>query len=187
MPSDLQSAPPVDALVGAVLRRVSTDLEMMLGHDLSLGRARVQRMTSRPAGARRVHVSFRLGLSPDGVTWSQGTVLFPLPDAIAMACFLLMIPDDEVQGRRREGHPDESLKDAMMEIGNMLAGAVGAGLGEARLAGWKVRSEGCQGVRADVRPALDYTEGDELVVARVEARLGPFEPFELLLLLPAIG
>jgi hypothetical protein len=48
------------------------------------------------------------------------------------------------------------------------------------------RSDGCQGVRADVRPALSYREGQPLLVARARARVHHFEPCELILVLPAL-
>ena len=50
-----------------------------------------------------------------------------------------------------------------------------------------MHSEGCQGVRADVRPAFPYEEGSELIVARVGACFDPFPPFELILMLPPVG
>jgi hypothetical protein len=42
-------------------------------------------------------------------------------------------------------------------------------------------------VRAGVRPALGYVEGDELVVARGRARVHHFEPFEMILMLPSLA
>jgi len=48
-----------------------------------------------------------------------------------------------------------------------------------------VRSEGCQGVRADVRPAFAYDEGSELIVGRAHMTLHDFDPFGVVLMLPA--
>jgi hypothetical protein len=42
-------------------------------------------------------------------------------------------------------------------------------------------------VRAGVRPALCYVEGEELVVARARVRVHHFEPFEMILMLPALA
>jgi len=68
-------------------------------------------------------------------------------------------------------------------VGKILASACHAVLGRA-LPGNSTRSAGCQGVRANVRPAFDYQEGDRLLVARVRARLAQFEPCEVILVLP---
>src|SRR5439155_229332 len=75
----------------------------------------------------------------------------------------------------------------MLGRGNMIGSATGTALAELGLARWSVRSEGCQGVRAGVRPALSYVEGSELVVGRITTRLDPFPACQLVLILPALG
>jgi hypothetical protein len=181
------SLPTDEALVNAVLGRVTRDLGMILGHDLSVENPRVERARSRPAGAGRIHISFKLGLRREGARQRHGALLVPLPEAVTMACFLLMIPDETVVARREETGLDSTLKDAMLEIANMVGGATSTALAEQGVAGWSVRSEGCQGVRADVRPAFPYEEGSELVVGRATARFESFQPFEMILMLPALG
>jgi hypothetical protein len=172
------------ALVGGILRRLNADLGMILGRELVFAAPRLERVGARPAGKGCIHISFKLAFRSESGAKRHGALLVPLPDAITMACFLLMIPEETVTARREETSLDTALKDAMLEIGNMIGGATNTALAELGLAGWSARSEGCQGVRADVRPAFPYTEGSELVVARVETNLEPFAPFELLLLLP---
>lgn len=179
---------PSDAvLVEGILKRIAGDLEMMLGHTLRLGAQRLERAHTRPAGAGQVHISFKLALGSPGSPGSYGALLVPLREALTMGCFLLMVPEDQVALRREDPGPDATLKDALLEIGNMVAGATQTALAELGLAGWSARSEGCQGVRADVRPAFPYVEGSELVVARFEAGLEPFAAFEALLILPVLG
>lgn len=174
-------------LIGTILERVGQSLEAIMGCDLGQSALTVARERTRPAGKATVHISFKLGFSHDGGRTLHGALLVPLPEAITMACFLLMMPEDAVASRRAELTLDPSLKDAMLEIGNLIGSAGNTALAALGAAGWSVRSEGCQGVRADVRPAFPYAEGDELVVGRVTARLAPFPPFELILMLPPLG
>lgn len=171
-------------MVAAILARIGEDLGMMLGHDVEFAVPRVERARTRPAGTGKVHISFKLGFVPRTGGKRHGAVLVPLPDAITMSCFLLMIPDESVASRRTETAPDATLKDALLEIGNMIGGAVNTALDTLGLAGWSARTEGCQGVRPGVRPAFPYEEGSELVVARVGMLLAPFPVFDLILILP---
>lgn len=179
---------PTDAqLVGAILRRLNLDLGMMLGRELAFAAPRLERARTRPAGQGSIHISFKLAFRPEGGEHRHGALLVPLASAITMACSLLMMPEETVMQRREEAVLDPALKDAMLEIGSMIGGATNTVLAELGLAGWSARSEGCQGVRADVRPAFSYPEGSELVVGRVATTFEPFPPFELLLLVPALG
>jgi hypothetical protein len=181
------STPPADAvLVDGILGRIARELGMMLGHELVLDGARVERATSRPAGAGSIHVSFKLGFAAADGTERFGSLLVPLPDAITMAGYLLMMADEAVAARREERTLDTPLKNAMLEIGNMLASAAGSVLTELGLARWSVRSVGCQGVRDGIRPAFPYVEGSELVVGRAAARFEPFPACEHVLILPVL-
>ncbi len=179
--------PPADeAFVAAVFRRVANDLGMILGQALSFEDERTERVAARPAGPGQVHISFKFALQGAHGVERHGALLVPLPDAIAMACFLLMIPEETVTPWRQVTTLDPALKDAMLEIGSMVGSATGSALKDLELAGWSARTTGCQGVRADVRPAFPYEEGSALVVGRARTQLGSFEPFELLLMLPAL-
>lgn len=182
------STPAADAaLVDGILGQIARELGMMLGHELVMDAARIERATSRPAGTGSVHVSFKLGFAAADGNELFGCLLVPLADAITMAAFLLMIAEDAVAARREEPTLDAALKNAMLEIGNMIASAAGSSLPELGLARWSVRSAGCQGVRDGVRPAFAYVEGSELVVGRTAARFDPFPASELILILPELG
>ena len=112
------------------------------------------------------------------------TLLIPLPDAITLASFLMMLPDETVRERRNLTSLDAALKDAMLEIGNFVGGAVDAALRALETNVSRVRFEGCQGVRADIRPALVYREGDPLIVGRAKVAIGAYEPTEMIVMLP---
>ena len=187
MPPSTTTLPTDAALVSGVLGRMARDLGTVMGHDVRLGSPLVTRARARPAGAGGVHISFKLCFSAAAGEEKHGALLVALREALTMGCYHLMLPDERVAALREEPAPDAALKDALLELGSMLGGAAGTALAELGLAGWSVRSSGCQGVRAGVRPAFPYAEGSELVVARLPAELEPFPPFELILLLPALG
>ena len=174
------------AVISAILERVGQDLGSIIGRDLAFTQLTVGREHTRPAGKGLIHISFKLGLTREGGSRHFGSLLIPLPEAITMACFLLIIPVEVVAARRKELTLDSALKDAMLEIGNMVGGASNTALAGLGAAGLSLRSEGCQGVRPDVRPAFPYQEGSELMVGRANARFEPFPPFELILILPPI-
>lgn len=180
--SDLRDA----TLIRGVLERVTHDLGAVMGCEFALERSEVERARTRPAGAGKVHISFKLGLSKDGGPMRFGSLLVPLPEAITMASLLLMAPEETLDSQREAATLDPSTKDAMLEIGNMVAAASSTALAALGAAGWTAHSEGCQGVRADVRPAFPYEEGSELVVGRSVARIGPYPSFGMILMLPAL-
>ncbi len=175
------------ALIQALLERMGQDLGVILGRELPLTMLDVTRARSRPAGKGRVHISFKLGLAKEGEPKRFGALLVPLPEAITMASFLLMLPEEAAASRREDSTLDAATKDALLEIGSLLGSASATALATLGAAGWSVHSEGCQGVRADVRPAFPYEEGSELVVARVGTCLDPFPPFEKILMLPPVS
>lgn len=167
------------------LGRLASDLALVVDREISVEEVSVQRLDRRVAGTGRIHISFKLGFRWQDER-AQGCVLVPLPEALALSSYLLMAPDEEVDARRAALTLDRGSKEAMLELGNFVAGACDAVLREL-LGGPSVRSEGCQGVRPDVRPKLDYREGSELVVARARARIGDFPPFELVAMFPVLG
>ena len=173
-------------LAASVLGRMATDLSMIMDREFVVEDAQVERRTQRPVGGSQVHLSFKLGIEVGG--WSrQGCLLVPLPDAIALAAFLMMLPDGEVAQERHRTELDGPFKEALLEVGKFLAGACDSVLRPALPLESTTRSDGCQGVRANVRPALSYSEGDELLVVRARARVHDFEPFELILTLPTFA
>jgi len=104
-----------------------------------------------------------------------------------MASLLLMRSEEEIAERRGLQHLDAAQKDALLEIGSLIGASLNTAVAELGLAGWSARSEGCQGVRAGVRPAFPYEEGSELIAGRAAGRIAGFPDFELLLLLPPLG
>jgi hypothetical protein len=173
-----------EELAGAVFQRLADDLAMIVDRKIAIGEVRAERSHRRIAGAGTIHISFMLGLQQERRT-SHGCILVPLPEAISLASFLMMLPDDLVEQQRGATELDRPMKDAMLELGNFLAGAVDAVFRRWYPDELFVRPEGCQGVRADVRPAFPYEEGSELFVARARASVASFPEFELILMLPA--
>lgn len=171
-------------LIEGIFSRIGSDLEAILDHELLFEEVQTERASSRAAGQGQVHISFKLGVQRED-EWLHGSLLIPLPDAISMACFLMMAPDDVVEANRTLAAPDEAMKDAMLEVGNFVAGAADSVLRTWFPEDRTVRSEGCQGVRADIRPAFPYAEGDELIVGRASACLHSYPAFEMTLMLPA--
>lgn len=171
------------AVALAILKRVVDDLAMIVDRRFSVADEKVHRIDRRTAGKRDVHISFMLRFEVEGEE-CFGTLLVPLADAISLACYLMMMPDDAVAERRFDTDLDGSTKDAILEVGNFVGGAADAVLREQHGAAVRAKSAGCQGVRADVRPAFPYEEGSELTLAIGTAQLHDFEPFDILLMLP---
>jgi hypothetical protein len=190
-PSNVET--PVEATVNAIAKervvsialRIADDLSTIVDRTLALSNVTVEKIDARVAGKGVVHIAFKLRFER-AVDALYGALLVPLPDALALAGCLTMMPDDQVALQRKATELDAGMKDAIVELGNFVAGAVDAVMRESRANIARARSAGCQGVRADVRPAFPYTEGQELVLVRATARLHEFEPFELLLMLPNV-
>ncbi len=178
--------PATLTLVARAFDRITSNLAVLLNRSIVYDEVTADVVDSRVAGAGQVHLSFKLGLSKEG-EHGQGCVLVPLPDAISLAGYLLMLPDSIVADARGHSDLDDDLKDAMLEVGNFVAGAINEALRSTGEGGATVRSDGCQGVRADVRPAFGYDEGSELLVGRARVRVHEFPEFEMILMLPAFA
>lgn len=172
-------------LVQGLLGRVASDLGVILDRDIAIESVVSERRNARVAGAGCVHISFRLGIEIGGQS-REGCLLVPLAEAVSLAGYMMMLTDEEVARERNRKDLDEPFKEALLEVGKFLAGACDTVLRRLVSEGASTRSRGCQGVRADVRPAFEYEEGDELIVARARARVHDFEPCELVLMLPAL-
>jgi len=98
---------------------------------------------------------------------------------------MMSVPDAAVVSHRRKADLDETTKDALLEVGNMTGGAINDTMRSAS-PGTLVQFFGCQGVRANVRPAFPYAEGDQLVVGRAQARIHEFPAFELIVMFPRL-
>ncbi|MBK7641981.1 MAG: hypothetical protein IPJ19_02860 [Planctomycetes bacterium] len=171
--------------IDEIFQRIAGDLSMIADRELKVQHAEVQRTTARVAGAKLVHISFKLGFEHAGQI-THGSLLIPLPDSIALACYLMMMPDDGVKSKRNLSSFDSGTKDAMLEIGNFIGGAADAALRSIGLDDIRVRSESCQGVKANVRPAFVYDEGTPLIVGRAKAQLHSWPAFEMILMLPVL-
>lgn len=172
-------------LVNQICARAAEDLGMIIDRELAIGSIETTRAQAKVPAEGGVHLSFRIEFEESGAV-RQGCLLVPLPDAISMACYLMVMPDEAVTTERQRDDLDRSLKDAMLEIANFLGGSADAVLrklhGGDRIA---ARSGGCQGVAAEAVPNFLYEAGAELVVARIEATLADFPSFRMTLMLPA--
>ena len=173
------------SLVEEALSRIVGDLSMVADRELTIGSAEVSMTDRRLVGDDVVHVSFRLGVV-HGATRSQGALILPLPAALALAGYLLMMSDEAVEARMGWSAPDSVLKEAMREMNQFIRASVESAVGALGFEDVELHADGCQGVRANVRPALDYTDGDPLVTAWAEARLHDLAPFRMGLMLPPI-
>lgn len=174
-------------LTKQILTRVCDDMSMMLDRDMPFGSVTTTQEKSRMAGKSVIHISFKLGFSCKSTgNHKHGAMLVPLAEAIAMAGYLMMTPDGTIEQNRKLKAPDDSAKDAMMELSNLIGGGMDGVLRDTHAGKWSVRSLGCQGVKAGIRPAFPYTEGDELITAVMETQIAEFRPFELILMMPAL-
>lgn len=171
--------------IDEIFQRIAGDLSMIADRELKVQKSEVQRTAARVAGAKCVHISFKLGFQHAGQI-THGSLLVPLPDAIALASYLMMMPDDGVKSKRNLTTLDSGTKDAILEIGNFIGGAADAALRSIGIDDIRVRSESCQGVKANVRPAFAYTEGTPLIVGRAKAQLHTWPAFEMILMLPVL-
>jgi hypothetical protein len=168
-----------------VIDRISTNVSMLVDREIKIRDVTTTHATERPAGRSSVHISFKLGFSNDSGAEGQGCLLVPLPDALSLACYLMMFPEGEVKAQRKNKELDQSTKDAMLELGNFIGAAVDEVL-RSHPYYTSVRMDGCQGVRSNVRPALNYSDGEELLVGRALVQLHEFPEFEMIMIVPPL-
>ena len=170
--------------VQELLERVASDLSMLADREIEFSEIEFEERVDRPVGEDVVHISYRFGIRTGGVGSHQGTLLVPLPDSIALAAYLMMASDEQVASMREAAEPDHAVKEAILEVGNFVAAASDAAMRSVGVCYDRVSFEGCQGVRAGVRPRLDYEEGDSLAVGRARMSIGGGEPAYVLAVLP---
>ena len=186
----VRALPSREELAQTLLRRVGEDLGQICDQEVALRFLGLEERHERAAGRDRVHISFRLRFRderPGAPKESWGTLLLPLAEAVALACYLLMVPDEAVAAHRKTVTLDETTKDAIMEVGNFIGGGIDACLRGLFDGAVTARFGGCQGVRAGIRPALHYREGDTLLTISGEGRVAEFPAFPFLLLLPPLA
>lgn len=171
-------------LVQQILKRISGNLGTLIDREIWFGSVQAESATTRAVGTGQIHISFKLAFDHEAGERHHGSILVPLPDAIAMAAYLMMLPDPAVEEARGQTQLDREMKDAILELGNFVGGAVNEVLQSRGAKELTARSEGCQGVRPDVPPNFVYTEGSELIVGRTTARVAEYPEFELVLMLP---
>lgn len=171
--------------VNEIFDRVASDLAMLSDRDFQILEVSYEERADRPAGAEVIHVSFRFGIVDTDGEVRHGALLLPLPEAISLAAYLMMQPDSAVAELRANTEIDHSLKEAMLEVGNFVAAAAESALRAMNSRAQSVVFEGCQGVRADVRPALKYQEGTPLAVGRAQAVIAGAGPVELVVMVPS--
>lgn len=170
-----------------IFERVASDLSMLADRDIEVLSVDYEERTDRVAGPGRVHISFRFGVLAGGSEVHHGAMIVPLPEAIALAGYLMMSPDDQVAAMREAGTVDLPVKEALVEVGNFVASASDAALRAIGSRCDRVIFEGCQGVRADVRPRLDYEEGAPLSVGRALISVAGLTPAECVVMIPKKG
>ena len=172
--------------IDEIFQRIAGDLSMIADRKLEIRPAVVQRASVRVAATTGVHISFKLGFQHAGRIL-HGALLVPLPDAQALASYLMMLPEENVPAKRAQTTLDGVTKEALLELGNFVGGAADAALHGLGLDPIRVRSESCQGVKPGVRPAFVHAEGEPLVVGRAQAQLGPWPACEWILQLPELA
>jgi hypothetical protein len=183
-PSDACSEREVE-LVQETFQRIAGDLAMITDRELVLVSVKAAGAVKRAAGRDKIHISFKLGFRGPSET-RHGCLVMPVADAISVACYLMMVPDDGVKSKRSLQTLDNPLKDAMLEVGNFIGGATDAALRALGFDHVKVGFEGCQGVKPDVRPAFLYNDGEPLLIGRARAKLHQYPEFEMMLMLPEL-
>ena len=176
--------PGHDVCVEEIFQRIASDLSMITDRALRIEGVETRIANFRPVGAGQIHISFRMGFRV-GQRRFHGCLLVPLPEAITLACGLMMVPEQTVLARRSLPTLDGSTKDAMIVVGNFITAATEGAVRALELDAGNVVFEGCQGVRPNVRPALVYDEGSALVVGRARALLEGFPAVDLILMVPA--
>ncbi len=165
-----------------IFQRMAGDLSMIADREIEVLDLETLVQTERPKGPGSVHISFRMSVKSEDQT-HHGCLIVPFAEAITLAGSLMMLTDEMIETRRTEGGLDDPSKDAMLEVGNFIAGATEAAYRALDMP-YHVSFEGCQGVRADVRPALIYEEGSALVVGKAKINMTGFGESQFCLMLP---
>ena len=187
--SEVEADPDVEVdvdtyTVETIMRRIAEDVALVVDRPFVIESLKASREEKRPSGKGKGHISFKLEVQQESGV-AHGCLLVPLPDAISLACYVMMVTDDAVKQNRTSIDLDRAMKDAMVEVDNFVGGATGGAL-RGIAPGASARGAGCQGVKADVRPAFPYEEGQPLLVGRAKAKLHTYDTFDMILVIPVI-
>ena len=170
-----------------VFRRVASDLSLLVDRVIDVQSVAYEERIDLAAGPSEVHIAFRLGLRVASGGAHQGALLVPLGEAISVAGYLMMAPEERVAAMRASGEVGAAAKRALVEVGAFVAAAGDAALRTAGACCDGVVFEGCQGVRADVPPRLEYEEGAPLSTSRAMISIAGRPPVECVLMIPREG
>lgn len=138
----------------------------------------------RPGADESVRVAIRFGFkTPRGVR--MGFLQLPLDSALTLAGALLMMPTSELKESIRKQEPDEGEKEALMEAGELLGSAFQDLLKKRLTDETIVQFFGCQGVDEGRAPWVANYAGEPIAVRRHLVGFDGFEPFELMVAIPA--
>ncbi|MEE2939469.1 MAG: hypothetical protein VX460_03690 [Planctomycetota bacterium] len=138
----------------------------------------------RPGADGSVRIAIRFGFkTPRGVR--MGFLQLPLDSALTLAGNLLMLPTAELRESIRKEEPDEGEMEALMEAGELLGRAFQELLQERLTDETTVQFFGCQGVGPEHAPWVACYGGEPIAVRRHLAGFDGFEPFELMVAIPA--
>lgn len=130
-----------------------------------------------------IHIVFRMGFSIDGRA-RMGLLGLTVPEALTLSGCLLMMPMDAVAENRAKSAPDAGDKEAIMEVGTLLASAFRATLSKRINALVDVQFFGCQGVAALEPPWISGFEAEPLAIRTHSASFAKFEPFSIVMAIP---
>lgn len=169
-----------------IFERVAADLAMIADREVVFQDVITRRQDHKAIGPELIHIAFNLGFHVEGQVL-HGCLMVPLPDAIALARFLLMDDEDQVRSWRETIDLDLPTKDALLEIGNFVAGSLDGAARSQWGGAVSVSAEGCQGVRPNLAPAFAYQPGAELLVGEARVKVHTFPTRTAILMLPALG
>ena len=186
--SSPHSTQPDSDWTSRALVRVAEDWAMMIDHEVSIENVQVERESSAPACEGSVHIAFQFGLTHAELgPRYRGALLVPLPDALTMAAYLMMTPENQIAGARAAQAPDSATKDSLMELSSILASALDGVVQDSFEGTWSVTSLGCQGVREGAVPRVSTADDLEWTVARAQGTLADFDAFPMQLVLPVLA
>lgn len=172
-----------ESLAELAFEQIARDISLLSNREVEVEGVDVERTEVRPRAEDEIHLSFKVAFLHEGDV-RLGCLFVPLQEAITLACLLLLKPTEEIVKLRDQEDLEQGLKDAMLEIGNMVGGALDNALRWFLPTGYQLRAASCQGVRRTMPPWLDNPEGTTYLVARTRARVDAFDWREWSLVIP---